>query len=37
LLEEGGLDVEYLEGDHGHWIEPADLRAATRWLGETLS
>ena len=37
LLEEGGLDVEYREGDHGHWIEPADLRAATRWLGETLS
>ena len=32
LLEDGGLDVEYHEGAYGHWIEPADLAAATAWL-----
>ena len=29
------MDVEYHEGDYGHWIEPAALAAATRWLGGT--
>jgi phospholipase/carboxylesterase len=33
LLEQAGMDVEYHEGDYGHWIEPTDLAAATRWLG----
>ena len=32
LLQNAGMDVDYHEGDHGHWIEPADLAAATRWL-----
>jgi phospholipase/carboxylesterase len=35
LLEHAGMDVEYHEGDYGHWIEPAGLAAATRWLGGT--
>jgi phospholipase/carboxylesterase len=35
LLEQAGMDVEYHEGDYGHWIEPTDLAAATRWLGAT--
>ena len=29
------MDVEYHEGDHGHWIEPTDLAAAAQWLGGT--
>jgi len=29
---EGGLDVEYHEGDYGHWIEPGDAAAASDWL-----
>ena len=33
LLEQAGMDVEYHEGDYGHWIESTDLAAATRWLG----
>ena len=32
LLEGSGMDVEYHESDHGHWIEPADLAAAKNWL-----
>jgi phospholipase/carboxylesterase len=35
LLEHAGMDVDYHEGDYGHWIEPAGLAAATRWLGGT--
>ena len=35
LLEHAGMDVEYHEGDYGHWIEPAALAAATRWLEAT--
>ncbi len=35
VLEHAGIDVEYHEGDYGHWIEPAGLAAATRWLGDT--
>ena len=31
-LVEGGLDVEYREGDYGHWIEPGDAAAASDWL-----
>jgi len=37
LLEEGGLDVSYRESDIGHQIDPAHLRDATAWLGETLA
>jgi phospholipase/carboxylesterase len=36
LLEASGMDVEYHESDHGHWIEPADVEAAGRWLVGTL-
>jgi phospholipase/carboxylesterase len=36
LLEEGGLSVEHHESELGHQIEPAHLRAARRWLGETV-
>jgi phospholipase/carboxylesterase len=36
LLEGAGMDVEFHEGDYGHSIEPADLAAATRWLGATI-
>jgi phospholipase/carboxylesterase len=36
LLEESGMDVEYHEDDHGHWIEPAPLAAAARWLSNLL-
>jgi phospholipase/carboxylesterase len=32
LLEEAGMDVEYHESDHGHWIEPADAAAAADWF-----
>jgi phospholipase/carboxylesterase len=35
LLEHAGMDVEYHEGDHGHWIEPTDLAAAAQWLAGT--
>ncbi len=37
LLEGAGMDVDYREGDQGHWIEPADLAAATRWLTSCIS
>ena len=36
LLEDAGMDVEYHESDHGHWIEPAHVAAARRWLADTL-
>jgi phospholipase/carboxylesterase len=36
LLEAGGADVEYLEGDQGHWIEPRHAEAAARWLVDTI-
>jgi len=36
LLEGAGMDVEYHEGDYGHWIEPTDLAAASGWLAATL-
>jgi phospholipase/carboxylesterase len=31
-----GLDVEYHEGDQGHWIERADVATAADWLAATL-
>jgi phospholipase/carboxylesterase len=34
LLEAAGLEVAYRESDLGHQIDPADLAAATEWLGE---
>lgn len=37
LLSDGGLDVTYRESDIGHQIDPAHLREATAWLGETLA
>jgi phospholipase/carboxylesterase len=36
LLEAGGLDVTYRESDLGHQIDPAHLREASAWLGETV-
>jgi phospholipase/carboxylesterase len=36
LLDQGGLPVEYRESELAHQIDPGDLAAATRWLGETL-
>ena len=30
------MDVEYHEGDHGHWIEPPHLAAAALWVADTL-
>jgi phospholipase/carboxylesterase len=36
LLEEGGFDVVYRESELGHQIDPAHLREAATWLGETL-
>jgi phospholipase/carboxylesterase len=36
LLEAGGLEVSYRESDVGHQIDPADLAAATAWLGRTV-
>ena len=35
LLEEAGTEIEYHEGEYGHWIEPAHLSAAARWLAAT--
>lgn len=37
LLRESGMDVTYRESDHGHWIEPAQLADAQRWVAETLT
>jgi phospholipase/carboxylesterase len=36
LLEAGGLDVTYRTSELGHQIDPAHLREAAAWLGETL-
>jgi phospholipase/carboxylesterase len=36
LLETGGLDLTYRESELGHQIDPAHLREASVWLGETL-
>jgi phospholipase/carboxylesterase len=36
LLEDAGMDVEYHEDDHGHWIEPAHAAAAAHWLAAAL-
>jgi phospholipase/carboxylesterase len=36
LLAGGGLDVTYRESELGHQIDPAHLRDASAWLGETL-
>lgn len=36
LLTEGGLGVTYRESELGHQIDPAHLREASSWLGETL-
>lgn len=36
LLTEGGLDVTYRTSELGHQIDPAHLREAATWLGETL-
>jgi len=36
LLEESGMEVEYHEGEHGHWIEPPDAAAARGWLAATI-
>ncbi|MGN6257620.1 MAG: alpha/beta hydrolase [Solirubrobacterales bacterium] len=37
LLEDGGLDVTYRTSELGHQIDPAHLREAATWLGETLA
>jgi phospholipase/carboxylesterase len=36
LLAAGGLDVTYRTSELGHQIDPAHLRDAAAWLGETL-
>jgi len=36
LLRASGMDVDYYEADHGHWIEPAHVAAAAAWLAGTL-
>jgi phospholipase/carboxylesterase len=36
LLEAGGMPVEYHESDAAHHIDPAHLRRAIGWVGETL-
>lgn len=36
LLTAGGLDVTYRTSELGHQIDPAHLREAATWLGETL-
>ena len=35
-LEAGGLEVEYLESDAAHHIDPAHVEPAVAWLGTTL-
>jgi phospholipase/carboxylesterase len=37
LFEGGGVDVAYRTSELGHQIDPAHLREAATWLGETLS
>ena len=36
LLEAGGMPVEYHESDAAHHIDPAHLKRAIGWVGETL-
>jgi phospholipase/carboxylesterase len=36
LLQETGMDVDYHQSDHGHWIEPAHAADAKAWLDQTL-
>ena len=36
-LQAGGLPVTYLESDGGHSIEPAQLPAASSWLGGAIA
>jgi phospholipase/carboxylesterase len=36
LLGQSGMDVEYRESDHAHWIEPAHVADAAVWLSETI-
>jgi len=36
LLEQSGMDVEYRESDHAHWIEPTHADDAAEWLAETI-
>jgi phospholipase/carboxylesterase len=36
LLVDAGMDVDYHESDHGHWIEPTDLTDAETWLAEVM-
>lgn len=36
VLREGGLDVDYHEGQGSHHIDPAQLEPARAWLAETL-
>jgi phospholipase/carboxylesterase len=36
-LQESGMDVDYHESDHGHWIEPEHLAAARTWLSRLSS
>jgi phospholipase/carboxylesterase len=37
LLQRDELEVEYHEGDGGHYIEPAHVAAAARWLSSALT
>jgi phospholipase/carboxylesterase len=37
LLLAGGLEVTYRSSELGHQIDPAHLREAATWLGETLA
>jgi phospholipase/carboxylesterase len=36
LLERGGLEVEYHEGDSGHHIDPGHVQPAMDWLARTI-
>jgi phospholipase/carboxylesterase len=36
LLRSAGIDVEYLESDAGHHIDPASIPPASAWLRETV-
>ncbi|MCW3025862.1 MAG: phospholipase/Carboxylesterase [Solirubrobacterales bacterium] len=36
LLRDGGIDVEYHEGDGGHYIDPAHIAPALAWVNATV-
>ncbi|HEV2979884.1 MAG TPA: phospholipase [Solirubrobacteraceae bacterium] len=36
MLEQAGLAVEYHESDAGHYIDPAAVPSAARWLGQAI-